>query len=44
VELGKEVDPDELAIIVFGSRENVGDKMVAVNEPAITKNVLDVKY
>jgi hypothetical protein len=43
VELGMEVNPDEMAIIISGSQEDIGDKVVTADEPAVSKNVEDIK-
>jgi hypothetical protein len=43
VELGEEVDPDKMAVIVLGGREDIGDKVITVDKLAMAKDVEDVE-
>jgi hypothetical protein len=43
VECGEEVDPRKSAICVSHSREDVGNKVLAVDEPPRLEDVEDIK-
>jgi hypothetical protein len=43
VELGEEVDPSKMDVVVLCCREDIGDKVVTIDKPATVKDVLNVK-
>jgi CobQ-like glutamine amidotransferase family enzyme len=43
VELEEEVDPDKMAIVILGGKEDIGDKVVMVDKPTMAKDIEDVE-
>ena len=43
MELGEEIYPDKMAMVILGSGEDIGNKVVSGNEPASMEDILNVK-